>query len=57
MAYIGQILLKPETGWNRYDDNDKLITYEGIWTANQLSTAYNRTYHFGAVNQKYDFHL
>ncbi|MEB9880830.1 hypothetical protein P4K67_29690, partial [Bacillus cereus] len=55
MAYIGQILLKPETGWNRYDDNDKLITYEGIWTANQLSTAYNRTYHFGAGESKVRF--
>ncbi|WP_242253685.1 hypothetical protein [Bacillus cereus group sp. BfR-BA-01403] len=55
MAYIGQILLKPETGWNRYDDNDKLITYEGNWTANQLSTAYNRTYHFGAGESKVRF--
>ncbi|HDR8053574.1 TPA: hypothetical protein QCY45_004478 [Bacillus cereus] len=55
MAYIGQVLLKPETGWNRYDDNDKLITYEGNWTANGLSTSYNRTYHFGVGESKVRF--
>lgn len=55
MAYIGQVLLKPETGWNRYDDNDKLITYEGTWTASQLSTASNGTYHFSTGESKVRF--
>ncbi|HDX9646710.1 TPA: hypothetical protein ROY02_003010 [Bacillus cereus] len=55
MAYIGQILLKPETGWKRYDDNDKLITYEGNWTANQLSTAAYGTYHICGGESKVRF--
>ncbi|MBP1906677.1 hypothetical protein J2Z32_003341 [Paenibacillus turicensis] len=32
MATIGQQLLHPEQGWNRYDDRDSNIKYSGTWT-------------------------
>ncbi|TKH13561.1 hypothetical protein FC694_19320 [Bacillus wiedmannii] len=55
MAYIGQVLLKPETGWRRYDDNDSLITYEGKWEAKKLSTAAYGTYHICVGESKVRF--
>ncbi|MGG4306725.1 hypothetical protein ABEW59_28855 [Bacillus wiedmannii] len=39
MAYIGQVLKNPETGWRRYDDDNPFITYEGDWRIAESSYA------------------
>ncbi|PEE95519.1 hypothetical protein [Bacillus cereus] len=55
MAYIGQVLLKPETGWRRYDDNDNLITYEGAWETRVSSTAAYGKYRICGGKSKIQF--
>lgn len=47
MAIIGDKLLLPEDGWNRYDDTDELISYIGDnWSIlTSFNTFYNSTLH------------
>ncbi|WP_255295504.1 hypothetical protein [Bacillus thuringiensis] len=57
MAYIGQVLKNPETGWRRYDDaiNSDLITYEGAWEIRELSSAAYGKYHICGGKSKIRF--
>ncbi|WP_257131001.1 hypothetical protein [Bacillus toyonensis] len=57
MAYIGQVLKNPETGWRRYDDaiNSALITYEGAWEMRELSSAAYGKYHICGGKSKIRF--
>ncbi|MCU5600188.1 hypothetical protein [Bacillus wiedmannii] len=57
MAYIGQVLKNPETGWRRYDDaiNSALITYEGAWEIRELSSAAYGKYHICGGKSKIRF--
>ncbi|PFL27744.1 hypothetical protein COJ16_30110 [Bacillus cereus] len=55
MAYIGQVLKNPETGWRRYDDSDALITYEGAWEIRGSSSAAYGKYHICGGKSKIQF--
>ncbi|OUB26106.1 hypothetical protein BK708_14655 [Bacillus thuringiensis serovar yunnanensis] len=55
MAYIGQVLKNPETGWKRYDDANTLITYEGDWRIAESSYAAYGKYHLCAGKSKIRF--
>ncbi|MGQ4706327.1 hypothetical protein [Bacillus thuringiensis] len=55
MAYIGQVLKNPETGWRRYDDSDALITYEGAWEIRGSSSAAYGKYHICGGKSKIRF--
>lgn len=55
MAYIGQVLKNPETGWGRYDDSDALITYEGAWEIRGSSSAAYGKYHICGGKSKIQF--
>ncbi|MFI8680063.1 hypothetical protein [Bacillus thuringiensis] len=57
MAYIGQVLKNPETGWRRYDDaiNSALITYEGAWEMRESSSAAYGKYHICGGKSKIRF--
>lgn len=55
MANIGDILIQPELGWNRYDDTNSLITYEGVWEIRGSSSAAYGTYHVSGGNSKIHF--
>ena len=55
MAYIGQVLKSPETGWRRYDDANTLITYEGDWRIAESSYAAYGKYHLCAGKSKIRF--
>lgn len=57
MAYIGQVLKKPETGWRRYDDaeDSALITYEGAWEIRGSSSAAYGKYHICGGKSKIRF--
>ncbi|EJP81447.1 hypothetical protein [Bacillus cereus] len=55
MAYIGQVLKNPETGWRRYDDANTLITYEGDWRIAESSYAAYGKYHLCAGKSKIRF--
>ncbi|MDT3495970.1 hypothetical protein NLU03_16510 [Bacillus toyonensis] len=55
MAYIGQVLQNPETGWKRYDDGDSLITYEGAWEIRDSSSAAYGKFHVSGGNSKIQF--
>lgn len=56
MAYIGQVLKNPETGWRRYDDDSTLITYEGDWRIAESSyAAYYGKYHLCSGKSKIRF--
>lgn len=55
MANIGDILIQPELGWNRYDDTNSLITYEGVWEIRGSSSAAYDTYHVSGGNTKIHF--
>ncbi|TKH91533.1 hypothetical protein FC693_27560, partial [Bacillus cereus] len=55
MAYIGQVLKNPETGWRRYDDSDALITYEGAWEIRGSSSAVYGKYHICGGKSKIQF--
>lgn len=55
MAYIGQVLKNPETGWKRYDDANTLITYEGDWRIAASSYAAYGKYHLCAGKSKIRF--
>ncbi|WP_088338746.1 hypothetical protein [Bacillus cereus] len=55
MAYIGQVLKNPETGWRRYDDANTLITYEGDWRIAESSYAASGKYHLCSGKSKIRF--
>ncbi|HHY0838815.1 hypothetical protein PDN49_10660 [Bacillus cereus] len=55
MAYIGQVLKNPETGWRRYDDDSTLITYEGDWRIAESSYAAYGKYHLCSGKSKIRF--
>jgi uncharacterized repeat protein (TIGR01451 family) len=38
-ATVGQQLVQPEAGWQRFDDRDPQIAYEGNWSANNGFTS------------------
>lgn len=43
MATIGQQLLQPESGWQRYDDTHSFIKYSGDWTSVNSPNFYKNT--------------
>lgn len=43
MATIGQQLLQPESGWQRYDDTHYFIKYSGDWTSGNSPNFYKNT--------------
>ncbi|PFB50916.1 hypothetical protein CN396_01615 [Bacillus thuringiensis] len=55
MAYIGQVLKNPETGWRRYDDDNPVITYEGDWRIAESSYAAYGKYHLCSGKSKIRF--
>ncbi|MHA4166738.1 hypothetical protein [Bacillus cereus] len=55
MAYIGQVLKNPETGWRRYDDDNNVITYEGDWRIAESSYAAYGKYHLCSGKSKIRF--
>ncbi|MGE7113158.1 Ig-like domain-containing protein [Lysinibacillus sp. NPDC047702] len=42
-AKIGDLLLKPEKGWKRYDDSNPNINYIGWWSIASVYGDYNKT--------------
>lgn len=49
MAQVGDVLLTPEAGWTRYNDNDNLIFYSGF-TSTSASGCYDGTYSYTTPN-------
>ncbi|WP_180227330.1 hypothetical protein [Bacillus cereus] len=46
MAIIGDKLIQPESGWNRFDDMDSNIKYISTWSTSQnITDYYNQTRH------------
>ena len=45
-ATVGDILTSPEEGWQRFDDNDSKIIYDGLWTNYYTVGFYNNYEHF-----------
>ncbi|SNS21498.1 hypothetical protein SAMN05446037_100659 [Anaerovirgula multivorans] len=51
MSLIGQQLLQPENGWERYDDTNSYIEYTGTgWGIHYNSAYYNGTLHYIPTN-------
>lgn len=52
MATIGQSLTAPESGWQRFDDDNTNITYDSSITASStLSSSYNGKVHYLPANK------
>ncbi|MGE7093567.1 Ig-like domain-containing protein [Lysinibacillus sp. NPDC048646] len=52
-AVVGSKLLKPEIGWNRYDDSNEKIIYEGKWDLNTIyAYSWNGTRHISNNTNK-----
>lgn len=41
MAVLGDQLINPESGWQRYDDTNDMIVYTGTWLTETLAGNYN----------------
>ena len=46
MATIGEQLLQPETGWQRIEDTNTLIKYDGNWTSYEHSSFSGNSAHY-----------
>ncbi|MHB9938954.1 cell adhesion protein [Clostridium sporogenes] len=54
MATIGKQLLQPESGWKRFDDNDKNISYAGDWNNALNSLFYKGSYYNTSVSSSFN---
>lgn len=53
MATIGEVLLTPEDGWQRYDDSNSYIIYNGTWDSSNYTGYYNNTRHFASSDDSF----
>lgn len=54
MATIGEQLLQPESGWKRFDDTDKNISYVGDWNNALNSLFYKGSYYNTSVSSSFN---
>lgn len=50
MANIGDKLTSPESGWQRIDDSNVNIKYNGTWNTTTVTGYYNSTLHYSQTN-------
>lgn len=43
---VGDVVTEPDSGWQRFDNTESKIKYNGTWTSGSQATYYNSTYSY-----------